>query len=179
VSGDFAGQELLRGAYQQRRRRLPRSALYLPPPPSWWQDSYPGRLHKGPHYYPYLGMSSFFKRHQAVDEPDTDEENDDTIDPELRLRTVRTAASAIAESIKSEQRAERRKTMHKRSRFFRRHAPEKKPIPAPSEPTSSALKAPGPRRNVYVNYPLSAMEVDQDGEPKARYVRNKVRTTSE
>lgn len=148
-------------------------------PGSRWQDSYSGRLHKGPHYYPYLGMSSFFKRHQAADEPDTDEENDDTIDPELRLRTVRTAASAIAESIKSEQRAERRKTMHKRSRFFRRHTPEKKPTPAPPEPTSSALKAPGPRRNVYVNYPLSAMEVDQDGEPKARYVRNKVRTTSE
>lgn len=176
VSGDFCWAA--RTAYEQRRRHLPRSALFLPPPPSWlsvvgflpWPSS---------HYYPYLGMSSFFKRHQVVDEPDTDEENDDTIDPELRLRTVRTAASAIAESIKSEQRAERRKTMHKRSRFFRRHAPEKKPTPAPPESTSSTLKAPGPRRNVYVNHPLSAMEVDHDGEPKARYVRNKVRTTSE
>ena len=122
---------------------------------------------------------SIFKRHPAVDERDTDEENDETIDPELRLRTVRTAASAIAESIKSEQRAERRKTMHKRSRFFRRHVPDKKPEPAPPEPTPSAHKLPGPRRNVYVNHPLSAMEVDHDGEPKARYVRNKVRTTSE
>lgn len=177
--GTFAGQEL----ELQRRRRSSRSAFFLPSPPPRrpgfrWLDFYPGRLHKGQHYYLYLGMS-FFKRHQHVDEPDTDEENDDSIDPELRLRTVRTAASAIAESIKSEQRAERRKTMHKRSRFFRRQTSDKKPTPAPPEPTSSALKTPGPRRNVYVNHPLSAMEIDHDGEPKARYVRNKVRTTSE
>lgn len=120
---------------------------------------------------------SLFKRPEPVDEPDTDEENDDTIDPELRLRTVRTAASAIAESIKSEQRTERRKS---RSRFFRRHHPiEKKPEPAAVEAPVAAPKIPGVRRNVYVNYPLSAMEVDHDGQPKARYVRNKVRTTSE
>ncbi|KAF9481771.1 phospholipid-translocating P-type ATPase [Pholiota conissans] len=120
---------------------------------------------------------SFFKRHQPVDEPDTDEENDDTIDPELRLRTVRTAASAIAESIKSEQRAARRKSMrHKRSRFFRGR--EKKPEPAaPPEVVPASKEIPGERRNVYVNYPLSAMEVDQNGEPRVRYVRNKVRTT--
>ncbi|PPQ70040.1 hypothetical protein CVT25_006368 [Psilocybe cyanescens] len=118
---------------------------------------------------------SLFKRNQVIDEPDTDEENDDTIDPELRLRTVRTAASAIAESIKSEQRTERRKS---RSRFFRRHTAEKKPQPAPTEAAPTAVpKIPGVRRNVYVNYSLSAMEVDHEGEPKARYVRNKVRTT--
>lgn len=122
---------------------------------------------------------SFFKRHQHPEEPDTDEENDETIDPELRLRTVRTAASAIAESIKSEQRAERRKS---RSRFFRRHHPvEKKPepaVPAAVEPVA-VQRVPGIRRNVYVNHALSAMEVDHDGEPRVKYVRNKVRTTSE
>ncbi|KAF8154452.1 phospholipid-transporting ATPase 1 [Crassisporium funariophilum] len=118
---------------------------------------------------------SFFKRNQPVDEADTDEENDETIDPELRLRTVRTAASAIAESIKSEQRAERRKTMHKRSRFFRSKPVEKKPDPA-AVTTPSTQRA-GARRNIYVNHSLSAMEMDHDGEPKVRYVRNKVRTT--
>jgi len=121
---------------------------------------------------------SFFKRNQPSNEPDTDEENDDTIDPELRLRTVRTAASAIAESIKSDQRAERRKSR----RFFRRHTVEKKApqsAPATVEAPTSASRVPGTRRNVYVNHPLSAMEVDHEGEPKVRYVRNKVRTTSE
>ncbi|KAG6844765.1 hypothetical protein H0H87_003988 [Tephrocybe sp. NHM501043] len=105
----------------------------------------------------------------------TDEENDDTIDPELRLRTVRTAASAIAESIKSEQRAERRKSIRARSRFFRRNTTSKRPQTATTEAGPS--KVPGARRNVYVNYPLSAMEVDQNGEPVVRYQRNKVRTT--
>lgn len=115
---------------------------------------------------------------------DTDEENDETIDPELRLRTVRTAHSAIMESIRSEQRAEKRKTMHKkRSRFFR----FKKQQPSQQERPSTAASAdvntttntvPGQRRNVYVNWPLSAMEVDHDGEPVARYVRNKVKTSS-
>jgi len=129
-------------------------------------------------YYPRM---SFFKRHQPTHEPDTDEENDETIDPELRLRTVRTAASAIAESIKSEQRAERRRsTMYKRSRFFRSKHVDKKSASATA--TSAGAPAPskvtGARRNVYVNHPLSAMEVDHDGEPKASYVRNKVRTTS-
>ena len=111
---------------------------------------------------------SFFKRHPTADEPDTDEENDDTIDPELRLRTVRTAASAIAESIKSEQRAARRKSsMRKRSRFFRGR--DKKTEPAPEVVAAPVSKEiPGERRNVYVNYPLSAMEVDQAGEPRVR-----------
>lgn len=118
---------------------------------------------------------SFFKRHQ-IQEPDTDEENDDVIDPELRLRTVRTAASALAESIKSEQRAERRKSRHKASMFFRRQAASKKPAPRTDIPAPARL--PGTRRNIYVNHPLSAMEVDHNGEPTVRYVRNKVRTTS-
>ena len=122
---------------------------------------------------------SLFKRHQPTEEDHTDEENDETIDPELRLRTVRTAASAIAESIRTDQRAERRRsTIHKRSRFFRSKPADKKPESTTTvAPTTS--KVPGARRNIYVNHSLSAMEVDHNGEPKLEYVRNKVRTTSE
>lgn len=112
----------------------------------------------------------------------TDSENDETIDPELRLRTVRTAASAIAESIRTDQRAERRRsTIHKRSRFFRSKPAEKKPesTAATSSSAPATSKVPGARRNVYVNHSLSAMEVDHSGEPKVEYVRNKVKTTSE
>ncbi|KAG6909762.1 hypothetical protein DXG01_015478 [Tephrocybe rancida] len=119
---------------------------------------------------------SFPRRNMPAPEDLTDEENDETIDPELRLRTVRTAASAIAESIKSEQRAQRRKSVRTRSRFFRRNTTSKRPQSAtPTEAGPS--KVPGVRRNVYVNHPLSAMEVDQTGEPVVRYRRNKVRTT--
>lgn len=120
---------------------------------------------------------SFLRRNHPPPEDDADEENDDTIDPELRLRTVRTAASAIAESIRSEQRAERRKSIRrgKASRFFRKQ--EKRTEEVTTEP-SFAKEIPGVRRNVYVNRPLSAIESDSNGEPLARYVRNKVRTTS-
>ncbi|KAF5313608.1 hypothetical protein D9611_010219 [Ephemerocybe angulata] len=123
---------------------------------------------------------AIFKR-SAVDEHDTDEEQDETIDPELRLRTVRTAASAIEEGFKSEQRAERRKSMRK-SRFFTagRSKPDKSPAPTAVAP-QAALVPPtttaGARRNIYVNHPLSAMEIDHDGEPTVSYARNKVRTT--
>ena len=40
------------------------------------------------------------------------------------------------------------------------------------------MRIPGQRRNIYVDHPLSAIEVDQYGEPLARYARNKVRTSS-
>lgn len=120
---------------------------------------------------------SFLRRNHPPPEDLTDEENDDTIDPELRLRTVRTAASAIAESIKSEQRAERRRSIRKGSRFFRGRAPAKRPESVNTE-AGPSKEVPGVRRNVYVNYSPSAMEVDQDGEILVRFVRNKVRTTS-
>ena len=122
---------------------------------------------------------SLFKRHQPTEDI-TDEENDENIDPELRLRTVRTAASAIAESIRTDQRAERRRsTIHRRSRFFRsKHADKKPESTTAASAVAPASKVSGARRNVYVNHPLSAMEVDHSGEPKAEYVRNKVRTTS-
>jgi phospholipid-translocating ATPase len=121
---------------------------------------------------------SFLKRNHPPPDDLTDDENDETIDPELRLRTVRTAASAIAESIKSEQRAQRRKSARKHhSRFFRGKSVKKKQETVTESVPSTEI--PGNRRKVYVNYPLSAMEVDGHGEPLVRFVRNKVRTTSE
>jgi phospholipid-translocating ATPase len=119
---------------------------------------------------------SFLRRNHPPPEDVTDEENDDTIDPELRLRTVRTAASAIAESIRSEQRAQRRSSRRgKASRFFRK---QEKKLEEVSTEAVLTKEIPGVRRNVYVNHPLSAIESDSNGEPLARYVRNKVRTTS-
>ncbi|KAG1865472.1 hypothetical protein DFJ58DRAFT_911947 [Suillus subalutaceus] len=124
---------------------------------------------------------SLFKRHP----PPSDIDENDTIDPQLRLRTVRTAASTIAESIRSEIKARKRwRTTQKRSLFFRKNAKKPKTSePGPS--TAQSVEAPsapqsriqGARRNIYVNQPLSAMESDQHGEPLARYARNKVRTS--
>lgn len=124
---------------------------------------------------------SFFKRRRH---PHTDqlaaEDHDTNVDQDLRLRTVRTAASTIAESIASEQRAVRRRSVrHNRSNFFRsklsKHQERERssiPIVAPS-PAHIA----GNRRNIYFNTPLTAMEVDRHGEPVVRYARNKVKTT--
>ena len=123
---------------------------------------------------------SLFKRHPHTDQYGDD--NDAPIDPDLRLRTVRTAASTIAESIRSELRAERRKTARrKRSLFFRKDKRPKTADSAISNATSvtTGPQIPGKRRNIYVNAPLSAIEVDQNGQPLARYARNKVRTSSE
>lgn len=131
---------------------------------------------------------SFFKRH-----PQLDEEGDaDNVDPNLRLRTTLTAHSTIAESIRSELRQHRRKKSLAKARKFtfgRRpgtagsqkasegqadeHGVETKPSePAPSQPT-------GQRRNVYINQGLPQSETRSNGDPLVRYVRNKVRTSSE
>lgn len=122
---------------------------------------------------------SIFRRNPHPDDLNPDEEND-TIDPELRLRSVRTAASTIAESILVEQRAERRKSIRKkRSNFFRRQ--EKRAPPTSDTKAEIAAATPqitGVRRNIYVNRPLPPDELDNYGEPVVRYVRNKVRTSS-
>ncbi|CAL1710461.1 unnamed protein product [Somion occarium] len=120
------------------------------------------------------------------DPEDTDDETD-TVDPELRLRTVRTAASTIAESIRAEERAERRKTMRKKRSFFRGRGDKKRAAQAAqaakaqdTTPPSEVAAAPpvtGLRRNIYVNMPLPPDEVNREGEPIVRYVRNKVRTS--
>ncbi|KIM51232.1 hypothetical protein SCLCIDRAFT_33615 [Scleroderma citrinum Foug A] len=121
---------------------------------------------------------SLSKRHPQPEELTDDEGHDAPIDPELRLRTVRTAASTIAESIRSEQRAERRKTERKkRSRFFRRDKRPKTAESAVSDATTGGAHIHGQRRNIYVSSPLSPSELDQHGEPLARYARNKVRTS--
>lgn len=131
-------------------------------------------------------MTLLGRRHpHPEDLDDTDEENDETIDPELRLRTVRTAASTLAESIRSEARAQKRKSLRKTGSRFFRHRSGKRPKTADSTKTSETVPEPprpeviGVRRNVYVNQSPSAMEVDRNGEPVARYVRNKVKTSSE
>ncbi|GJE99985.1 phospholipid-transporting ATPase [Phanerochaete sordida] len=111
-----------------------------------------------------------------------DDEND-AIDPELRLRTVRTAHSTLEESIRTEDRARRRRTMmRKRSKGFFRRGTDKKRVKdqsiteSPPEP-SAAPPVTGLRRNIYVNMPLPPDELDSNGEPVVRYVRNKVRTS--
>jgi phospholipid-translocating ATPase len=125
---------------------------------------------------------SFFKRRRHP-HPDqlAAEDHDTNVDQDLRLRTVRTAASTIAESIASEQRAERRRSVrHNRSNFFRsklsKH-PEREQSSIPL-PGLSPVQIAGNRRYIYVNMPLTAMEVDRHGEPVVRYARNKVKTTS-
>ena len=136
-------------------------------------------------------MSNFFRRHVHPDELDTDDEYDAAIDDDLRLRTVRTAASTIAESIRSEQRAERRSKKRRtstKSRFFGR-SPEKRRVssvrsnppqngqPEQQQPRPAAISH-KPRRNVYVNAPLAQHELRPNGDPWFRYVRNKIRTSS-
>lgn len=124
---------------------------------------------------------AFSRRHPHPDDVDTDDEQDANIDPNLRLRTVRTAHSTIAESVLVEQRATRRKSR----RFFKRK-PSKKQLaaapppepPQPAAPAAPSTHVPGRRRNIYVNQPLEPDELDQHGEPEVRYVRNKVRTSS-
>ncbi|TBU57250.1 phospholipid-transporting ATPase 1 [Dichomitus squalens] len=123
-------------------------------------------------------MSLFRRNAHPNDELDTDDEINDGIDPELRLRTVRTAASTIAESIRQEQRAERRKsTRRKGSRFFRRGTEKRRQETADSDSPATQPNIHGRRRNVYVNVPLPPDEKDNHGEPIIRYARNKVRTS--
>ncbi|KAJ4469887.1 phospholipid-transporting ATPase 1 [Lentinula aciculospora] len=119
---------------------------------------------------------SFLKRPSTARHSDSDDEEDDTIDPELRLRTVRTAASALEESIRTEEKAQRRKTRRRRRLFGSRS--EKKRLPQETVETGApSTEVPGARRNVYVNHSLGHSEFDQNGEPIARYKRNKVRTS--
>jgi phospholipid-translocating ATPase len=124
-------------------------------------------------------MSRLFRRHPHPDDLD---EDDNAIDDDLRLRTVRTAASTIAESIHTEIRAERRRKRSKRSRFLGLR--DKKVSPSESDAAAPNVSDPvllsgRPRRNIYINQPLPGHERNANGEPAVRYVRNKVRTSSE
>ncbi|KAH7104048.1 phospholipid-translocating P-type ATPase [Auriculariales sp. MPI-PUGE-AT-0066] len=87
-------------------------------------------------------------------------------DPALRLRTVRTAASTIAESIASEaarDTARRKRSGKKRSRFlgFGSKEPDEDQAPTPDKKAAVV----GPRRNIH------------NGEPIVRYLRNKIKTS--
>ena len=121
-----------------------------------------------------------FSRRRITDDNVTDDEDDRSIDPELRLRTVRTAASTLAESAAVEQRAEKRKTLlnkgKKKGSFFRRGSEKKRPTQDSVGPTGPVI--PGQRRTIHVNRPLPMSDVDSKNEPLVRYPRNKVRTTS-
>ncbi|KAJ7054208.1 phospholipid-transporting ATPase 1 [Mycena amicta] len=97
-----------------------------------------------------------------------EESDEEAIDPELRLRTVRTAHSAIAESIVADERQTRQ-----RRRFFRSRGEKYKEKSA----EVGKPKPGGRRRNVYVNTPLPPSELDSNGDPEISYPRNKVRTT--
>lgn len=130
-------------------------------------------------------MASQLRPHP--DNPDdSDDERDDVIDPELRLRTVRTAASTIAESNRHEERVYRKRSRIKRF-FSSSRGKEKRKERSENDDegaqgvsqTQPANVITGQRRNVYVNTPLALSERDAHGEPIVRYVRNKVRTTSE
>ena len=128
-------------------------------------------------------MSSQLRPHPDNPE-DTDDERDDVIDPELRLRTVRTAASTIAESYRNEERVHRKRSRIKRlfsSSRGKEKRKERSDDDLSSQGDSQTQPAPvitGLRRNVYVNVPLPPSERDAHGEPIVRYVRNKVRTSS-
>ena len=122
------------------------------------------------------------RRRPPTDEDVTDDEDDRSIDPDLRLRTVRTAASTLAESAAVEERAERRKTLllnkqKKKGSFFKRGASKKRQTQ--DSVASASTIVPGHRRTIYVNRPLPMSDVDSKNEPLVRYPRNKVRTTSE
>jgi phospholipid-translocating ATPase len=124
-------------------------------------------------------MSFFIRRRHAHPDQLEADDHDTNVDQDLRLRTVRTAASTIAESVASEQRAERRRSVrNKRSKFFRSKSTKSPELETPVE-DKSTIQIAGKRRNIYVNMPLSAMEVDRQGDPVQRYARNKVKTTSE
>ncbi|KAJ7303811.1 hypothetical protein DFH08DRAFT_721804 [Mycena albidolilacea] len=105
-------------------------------------------------------------------------DNDEDIDPELRLRTVRTAHSAIAESIVADTRQTRRRRRFWGARSEKtrhgHHPEEADPVKAKQEGRG---RPEGKRRNVYVNTPLPRGELDSSGDPLVRYPRNKVRTT--
>ncbi|KAF8310990.1 phospholipid-transporting ATPase 1 [Clavulina sp. PMI_390] len=114
------------------------------------------------------------------------------IDPELRLRTVRTAASTIAEADRAETRRQlwrrrrqttvSRKNTSGKSSFFRRNKETSGTTEADprDKPTSTANGTPipvGKRRDIHFNIPLPQSQLDSRGEPIVRYARNKVRTS--
>ncbi|PCH37130.1 phospholipid-translocating P-type ATPase [Wolfiporia cocos MD-104 SS10] len=121
---------------------------------------------------------SLFHRQQHPD--DLANDPDDGVDPDLRLRTVRTAASTLAEYARQEERADKRRTLRGRAFFHRISQKKKKRDSEPSQAEGNNAPAPqvaGVRRKIYVNCPLPREDLDSRGEPLVRYARNKVRTS--
>lgn len=103
------------------------------------------------------------------------------VDPELRLRTVRTAASTIAEvhrteSLREYWRKRRNKSAIRKGTsgrgFFRRGKeaatseadPRDQPMARESAPTAKQTVV-GRRREIHINIPLPAPQLDARGEP--------------
>ncbi|ORY24282.1 hypothetical protein BCR39DRAFT_566635 [Naematelia encephala] len=145
--------------------------------------------------------------HPLASPPKVDEQYDRfdplSIDPELRLRTVRTAHSVITESIRTEANAEKRKRRRTIFKSLRRKRssqvssklsdskrssasvlPEDPPATPPTPRRSLLDRLLGnnqvrnlERRTLYINLPLPQDLVGPSGDPIVRYVRNKVRTS--
>lgn len=107
------------------------------------------------------------------------------VDPELRLRTVRTAASTIAEadrteSLRQQWRKRKQKSMMRKGTlgkgFFRRNKeatttqddPRDQPMSPAPEPSDGKPAPVGARREIYVNVPLPPSKLDARGEPVTR-----------
>lgn len=129
-------------------------------------------------------MSSFFRRQHDDQADETDEDNQ--VDPELRLRTTQTAHSTISESIRQENRraARRRKSRKWGSKGLfksKQQRTAEDDLPRPTEPLEApqAEQLGGPqRRRIFVNLPLPLELQASNGDPSTNYVRNKVRTSS-
>ncbi|KAJ7256227.1 hypothetical protein B0H12DRAFT_1112856 [Mycena haematopus] len=121
---------------------------------------------------------SILKRRPDVSLDSDPDMDDEQIDPELRLRTVRTAHSAIAESIVADARQTRRRRRFWTSRGEKQRQGQGQGDGDPEKEKQDGRGRPeGKRRNVYVNTPLPRAELDSGGDPVVRYPRNKVRTT--
>lgn len=94
----------------------------------------------------------------------TDEDSSLNIDPDLRLRTVRSATGSIREAHRHDKRRE-----SKRKRL-------KEKLKKAAKPKQKSQPLEGKRRNVYANIPLPASELNKSGDPIVKYPRNKVRT---
>lgn len=118
-------------------------------------------------------------------------EDADMVDPELRLRTVRTAASTIAEaerteSLREQWRKRRQKSMARKGTggksWFRRGKetttttqddPRDKPTASPPVPSDVKVVPTGMRRDIFVNIPPPPSQLDSRGEPLHRYASYK------
>ncbi|KZO97443.1 phospholipid-translocating P-type ATPase [Calocera viscosa TUFC12733] len=114
---------------------------------------------------------------------DIEEDDSADLDHDLRLRTVRTAASTLAESIHTEERRlKRRKTRRMALKIFFRRQSDKgkdrgKGAGEGEDQTGKPAVITGERRRIYVNAEIPLGDLDQHGDPIVQYPRNKIRTS--